>query len=114
LNKGRTPVLIAALGFSDFALIAAMLAVVAGGRAAASAYLPPAERDKLQRVEQKLDLILAHLGIDYVPPSKASWQELADDPKQKINAIRAYREEHGVGLAEAKKAVEDYILGMGA
>jgi hypothetical protein len=40
---------------------------------------------------------------------EGAWQELANDPGQKINAIKAYREQHDVGLAEAKKAVEDYI-----
>jgi hypothetical protein len=61
-----------------------------------------------------LDLILTHLGIDYVPPPKAAWQELADDPARKISAIKAYREQHGVGLAEAKRAVEDYLEGRGS
>lgn len=103
--------LFAGLEFSDFAVIALLILVFAGGRAAASAYLWPADRDRLQRVEQKLDLILTHLGIDYVPPPKSAWQELADDPGHKIAAIKAYREQYGVGLAEAKKAVEDYIQG---
>ncbi len=103
--------LFATLDFGDFAVIALLILLFAGGRAAASAYLWPADRDRLRRVEQKLDLILTHLGIDYVPPPKAAWQELADDPGHKIAAVKAYREQHGVGLAEAKKAVEDYIQG---
>jgi hypothetical protein len=79
-----------------------------------SASLRPADRDRLLRIEQKLDLIMTHLGIDYVPPPKAAWQELADDPGQKIDAIKAYREQHSAGLVEAKKAVEDYIQGKSA
>jgi hypothetical protein len=106
--------LFAVLEFGDFAVIALLILAFAGGRAVVSAYLRPADRDRLQRVEQKLDLILTHLGIDHVPPPKSPWQELADDPGYKIAAIKAYREQHDVGLAEAKKAVEDYIQGKSA
>ena len=105
----------AVLEFGDFAVIALLILAFAGGRAVVSAYLRPADHDRLQRVEQKLDCILTHLGIDYVPaPPKSVWQELADDPGHKITAIKAYREQHGGGLAEAKKAVEDYIQGKTA
>jgi hypothetical protein len=101
----------AVLDVGDFAIIALLILVLASGGAAATTYLRPADRKRLQRIEHKLDLILTHLGIDYVPPARAAWQQLADDPTQKIAAIKAYREQHGVGLAEAKKAVEDYIEG---
>ncbi len=101
--------LFAILELSDFGIILAIVAVFSGG-AAASAYLRPADRNRLERVEQKLDLILTHLGLDYTPPRKAAWQELAADPSRKISAIKAYRDEHGVGLAEAKRAVEEYML----
>jgi hypothetical protein len=103
--------LFAVLEFGDFAIIALLILLFAGGGAAASLYLRPADRDRLQRIEHKLDLILTHLGIEYVPPPKAAWQELADDPARKIEAIKVYREQTGVGLAEAKKAVEEYIEG---
>ena len=106
--------LFAVLDFGDFVVIALLILIFAGGRAAASAYLRPPDRDRLLRVEQKLDLILTHLGMDYVPPPKSAWQDLADDPGHKIAAIKAYREQHGVGLAEAKKAVNDYIQGKNA
>lgn len=102
--------LFAVLEFSDFGAIALLIVVLAGAGRAASAYRRPSDRNRSERVEQKLDLILTHLGIDYVPPTKAAWQKLAD-AGQKINAIKAYREEYGGGLAEAKKAVEDYIGG---
>jgi hypothetical protein len=103
--------LFAVLEFSDFAVIGLLILIFAGGGAAASAYRRPADRDRLQLIEHKVDLILTHLGIDYIPPPKAAWQELADDPAHKIAAIKAYREQHDVGLAEAKQAVEDYIEG---
>jgi hypothetical protein len=100
--------LVAVLDLSDFAIILCIVGLFSGG-AAASIYLRPAERDRLQRVEHKLDMILTHLGLDYKPPPKARWQDLAGDPSQKIAAIKAYRDETGVGLAEAKRAVEEYM-----
>jgi len=102
----------AVLEFSALAIIALLILILAGGGAAASAYRRPVDRERLQRIEHKLDLVLTHLGIEYVPPPKAAWQVLADDPARKIEAINAYREQHGVGLAEAKTAVEDYIEGL--
>jgi ribosomal protein L7/L12 len=35
--------------------------------------------------------------------------ELADDPAKKISAIKLHRQQTGVGLKEAKDAVEAYI-----
>jgi hypothetical protein len=101
----------AVLAFQDFAIIAALILLLAGGGAAASTYLRPADRVRLRRIEQKLDLVLTHLNIEFTPPVTDDWQELANDPARKIAAIKAYREQHGVGLAEAKKAVEAYIEG---
>jgi hypothetical protein len=106
--------LFAVLEPSDFAIIAVLILLLGGGSAAAAARLWPADRDRIARVEHKLDLILTHLAIDYQPPPKAAWQALADDPFHKIAAIKAYREQHGVGLAEAKRAVEEYIDGRAA
>jgi ribosomal protein L7/L12 len=105
--------LFAVLEFVDFAIIAAIVLVLASGTAAAArASFGPANRDRLARVEQKLDLLLTHAGLDYTPPAKAAWQALADEgPARKIAAIRAHREETGAGLADAKRAVEDYIEG---
>jgi ribosomal protein L7/L12 len=104
--------LLALLEWSDFALIAAIVAVLAGGATAAGGAFRPRDRERLARVEEKLDLLLAHAGIEYVPAPKAAWQELADKGcGSKIAAIKVYREETGVGLAEAKRAVEDYMAG---
>ena len=71
----------------------------------------PPDRKRLEQVEQRLDLILTHLGIEDVPLPRTSWQVLADDPGQKIAAVKEYREQHAVGLAKAMNAVEDYIEG---
>ena len=70
---------------------------------------------RLKRVERKLDLIehrLAviheHVGIDEsLDESLFEVKWLLTDG-QKIQAIKAYREQHpGVGLREAKEAVEE-------
>jgi hypothetical protein len=105
--------LLAVLEFGDFAIIALIVVILTGG-AAASTYVRSADPERLRRIEHKLDLILTHLGLDYTPPPKAAWQELATDPARKIAAIKAYREQHGVGLAEAKRAVEEYIQSGGS
>lgn len=104
--------MLATLEFTDFALIALIVVLLAGGSAAAASYFRPADRDRLARVEQKLDLLLTFAGLDYTPPSKAAWQALADEgPARKIAAIKAYREQTGAGLAEAKRTVEEYLEG---
>ena len=63
---------------------------------------------RLQDVERKLNLVLAHLGIDptaVVPPS-SHVVSLAKDPRQRIAAIRAYRQQTGAGLKEAAAVIE--------
>jgi hypothetical protein len=57
---------------------------------------------------EAMQLVEKHLGV------RPWWQDLADDPSQKIDAIAAYREEHGVDLAEAKRAVEEYVRERGS
>ena len=52
---------------------------------------------------EAMRLVEEHLGM------QPWWQELAADPNQKIEAIAAYREEHGVDLASAAEKVEEYI-----
>jgi ribosomal protein L7/L12 len=58
-------------------------------------------------LEEKVDLLLRHFGVEV--PADTQWQLLARDPSQKIAAIKAYREETGAGLAEAKDAVEEWV-----
>jgi ribosomal protein L7/L12 len=109
------PLLFAMLEFMDFVIIGAMVATLAGGAAAARSIFGPADRDRLARVEQKLDMLLIQAGVDYTPAPKVAWQALADEgPARKIAAIKAYREETGAGLADAKRAVEEYVAGRRA
>ncbi len=66
------------------------------------------DHKRIRRVEEQLDFIVNHLGLKGVPASAAMWKEAAD-AGDKIAAIKAYREETGAGLKEAKEAVEAYI-----
>jgi len=60
---------------------------------------------RLSRLERKVDLILSHLGLD---PNQGVNEKIVELMKagQKIQAIRLYREQTGVGLKEAKDYVE--------
>jgi ribosomal protein L7/L12 len=60
---------------------------------------------RIARVERKLDLILDHLGLGEDDPRMAEVAALRRDGKT-IQAIKVYREATGVGLKEAKEAVE--------
>lgn len=62
---------------------------------------------RLERVEQKLDLLLERSGIA-APDEDAALSEVRVLLRagRKIEAIKRYREVTGVGLREAKDAVE--------
>jgi ribosomal protein L7/L12 len=68
---------------------------------------------RLQDVERKLNQLLSHLGID--PTSQVSPStrviSLAADPKQRIAAIKAYREETGAGLEDAVAVIDKLQAG---
>jgi ribosomal protein L7/L12 len=57
------------------------------------------------RLERKLDLLLRHSGVDLPATAVAEATALMRAGK-KIEAIKAYRELTGCGLAEAKAKVE--------
>lgn len=64
-------------------------------------------------MESKLDLLLKHFQIadasrDVVDGLSAEVRQLAD-AGQKIEAIKVHREQTGLGLKEAKDAVEAYL-----
>lgn len=66
---------------------------------------------QLLRIERKLDAILEHLGLD-LPDQASDGPGFMDEVRalanngRKIEAIKLYRESTGVGLKEAKDAVE--------
>lgn len=70
---------------------------------------------QLGTVDRKVTRIATHLGIDSMAtlPLSDRVKEIARDPHRKIEAIKVYREETGVGLAEAKEAVEAYQQSLG-
>ena len=99
--------LLAVLELSDsaaIALIGMFFAVGAffGGSFAAR------QRLDLRRVERKLDALLKHQGVELPSRLSPEVQTLARDPSKKIAAIKLHREQNpGLGLADAKREVED-------
>lgn len=61
---------------------------------------------KLAAIERKLDLIIQHLGIEV--PVLEGFEEVRELARQgqAIEAIKLYRQQTGVGLAEAKAFVD--------
>ena len=101
--------LLAGLGISDFVILAGIVAFFVGG----VAVMRPSDRSRLRRLESKLDLLLKHFQIadaslDVVDGLSAEVRQLAD-AGQKIEAIKVHREQTGLGLKDAKDAVEAYL-----
>ena len=98
----------AVLEIADYLIITLMFLVFTGG--SAYAILRPRDRARLFRLERKLDLVLKHLNIDagQVEELSAEAKKFADQGA-KIAAIKAHREQTGMGLREAKDDVEAYM-----
>ncbi|MDT9002007.1 hypothetical protein RQP53_22205 [Paucibacter sp. APW11] len=65
-------------------------------------------QERLSRSEAKLDALLQHLGItegQFIEPS-AEVRALAQDPKRRIEAIKAYRRQTGLGLKDAVAMID--------
>jgi ribosomal protein L7/L12 len=108
--------MLAVLEFSDYINIAAIVVLFAGG-GATFASLRSTDATRLVRLERKLDAILRHFNIAYTDPASPEGlseevRKLADDPAKKIQAIKLLREQTGLGLKEAKDAVEAYVNGQ--
>jgi ribosomal protein L7/L12 len=84
--------------------VVVLVAVVALGSSATDRRLTRVDR-RLARMERKLDAIADRLGVAVVEPELAEVTALLRQGK-KIQAIKAYRESTGAGLAEARDAVE--------
>ncbi len=65
-------------------------------------------RGHLTRLENKLDLVLQHLGIDWESGVASLDRELLQLLRygKKLKAIKLYREKTGTSLAEAKAHVD--------
>jgi ribosomal protein L7/L12 len=88
-----------AIWLSGIVVMVVLLAIVLG--------------DRLSKLDRRLATIerMLRLHPEYRSAEKdlTEWQKLALDPSSKIQAIKAYRDETGAGLAEAKKAVEKWM-----
>jgi hypothetical protein len=71
----------------------------------------PTER-RLALLERKINALCEHLGIEQNQPLDKVQDEIVMG--RKINAIKLYREQTGVGLREAKEAVESMEAQMKA
>ena len=101
-----TPICATVLGFWDFAILTWLMIVFAGSAAVAAR-----KSACSQRIERKLDALLQHQGITLPPQAKLSEevQRLARNPAQRGNAVMLHRGETGLGLAEAKADIQDFI-----
>jgi hypothetical protein len=69
--------------------------------------------ERIRRLEEQVDHLYRHLGLSQPGPGTPAGgldpdiQQLLNSGK-KINAIKLYRERTGVGLAEAKDAIEGW------
>jgi ribosomal protein L7/L12 len=89
-------------------IIGALLILVALNSIAARLRAIEARIGAISRVEAKLDLLLQNAGLKYDPyPSVSRDVVEALRRGEKINAIKLYRQSSGVGLKEAKDAVEE-------
>jgi hypothetical protein len=102
-----------ALEFGDYLLIAIIVIVCSGG-AAGLGLRGSRDTTRLAQLDRKLDAILRHLDIEYADPASPEGlservRDLARDPTKKIQAIKLHRQETGLGLKEAKDAVEGFL-----
>jgi len=71
---------------------------------------------RLANIERKLDALLRHSGLDNIAQGASADSAFdlpedvryAADVNEKIKAIKLLRDQTGMGLAEAKAAVEAY------
>lgn len=69
-----------------------------------------AARKQLNRIETKLDLIMEHLEIEYVPAGVIALLEQGNWKK----AVKTYRQATGAGYRQARTAVEALAAGLDA
>lgn len=72
------------------------------------------ENLKLQiaALNKKIDFILNHLGITYEKDDYLEQVRLLINQGNKIEAVKRYRQLTGLGLAEAKQAVDNLERGF--
>jgi NACalpha-BTF3-like transcription factor len=105
--------MLAVLETFDFCAIS-IIVVVAVNASVVYSYFRPADKARLRRLEEKMDLLLQRAGVGYEEPKEAvplsdEVKGLAQDPEQKDKAIALYFHQAKVNMEEATKAVEAYI-----
>jgi hypothetical protein len=106
----------AVLEFFDACLIFFIVSVAAGGTAVYT-YFRPADKARLRRIEEKVDLLLNHAGIGYEESKEAvplsdEVEGLAQDPERKEEAITLHSEQAKVSREEATKVIEAFIASL--
>lgn len=106
----ETSMVFAVLELIDYVMVGVLIAVLGGGTAAASRrlYGGAATEERLRRIEDKLNVLLNHMEIDYVPRTKERWQRLAEANSQE-EAVKEYSDAHSVPNDEAERVVEQYL-----
>jgi ribosomal protein L7/L12 len=70
---------------------------------------------RVQSLQHQITALQRHLGLTspplYTPSDRV--KQLAADPERKIEAIKVFREESGLGLSEAKTIIEELIQSQG-
>ena len=98
----------AILEFGDYAVVAFIVIIFAGGASFAAR-----QRLDLRSLERKLDALLLHEGVSVPTTLSPEVQRLARDPSQKIAALKLHREQNpGLSLADAKEEVEEFAQGQ--
>jgi ribosomal protein L7/L12 len=89
-------------------IIGGLLILVALNAIAARLRAIESRISALSRVEAKLDLLLQNANLKFDPYANES-RDVVEALRrgEKINAIKLYRQSSGVGLKEAKDAVEE-------
>jgi len=64
---------------------------------------------KVKRMDLSLSLLLNRMEFEIPSQLSDRVKQMALDPYRKLEAIKLYREETGVGLKEAKEAIEEFI-----
>lgn len=95
-------------GFAVLAPLIILLLLLLGVAAVRGLTAIQAPMANLNRIEQKLDLLLQHAGLTFDPFANVPAEVLeAVLHKQKIKAIQLYRLKMGTGLKDAKEFVEE-------
>ncbi|WP_438487765.1 hypothetical protein [Streptomyces sp. S186] len=90
---------------TTFSALAVFVLAVAVLASATDRRTKPLER-RMARLERKVDLLMAHLGVEEEADPRMAEVDALLAQNKKIAAMKIYREVTGAGLAEAKEEIE--------